>query len=586
MSQTSQADALLKRPNVVFVLTDDQGYPEMGCHGNTLIKTPHMDAMYNEGTSFDQFHVGPTCAPTRAGLLTGHHANSTGVWHTIGGRSLLRKNEWTLANALSEANFKTGLFGKWHLGDTWPYRAMDRGFHETVCHGGGGITQSLDWWGNDYFDDTYYVNGEPEKFNGYCTDVFFDEAIRFMEENKSSPFFCMIAPNAPHSPFNVPKKYQEMYADSGEPETYQRFMGMVTNIDDNLGKLRNYLEENDLVENTILIYMSDNGTTGEAWEGREDPYRAGMRGEKGSEFDGGHRAPFFLHYPAGGYHEHNQVNQLTTYVDVMPTILELCQVPLPAAHEVDGVSLVSAMQNEHEDFWEERITVTDSQRVPSPIKWKQSAVMKNSWRLINGSQLYNVATDPGQQNDVAAENPVLVEELRAGYDRWWDKVSVQFEETVPFSIGEGEVCLNTHDWRNEDSSVAWHQGLIRKAKKCNGYWEVLVEEAGEYEFELRRWPREAGHKLQAGIKGDDIEWRKEECWEPWHYAYTGGESIAVKSAHLKITGHKTLVAPVDEYMDKVVFKTTLEQGETRVQSWLSDLEDYIIGAYYVYVKKI
>lgn len=207
------------------------------------------------------FHVGPTCAPTRASLMTGHYANSTGVWHTIGGRSLLRKNEWTLASAYKENGYRTAIFGKWHLGDSYPYRPQDRGFETTIVHGGGGISQVPDYWGNDYFDDSYYVNGEPRKFEGYCTDVFFDQALQYIEANKEQPFFCYISTNAPHAPFNVEEKYFNLYKDQ-VPDTRARFYGMITNIDENFGRLREKLIELELEKNTIVIFMTDNGTVG------------------------------------------------------------------------------------------------------------------------------------------------------------------------------------------------------------------------------------------------------------------------------------------------------------------------------------
>ena len=572
-------------PNVVFILTDDQGYPELGCHGNSCIQTPHIDALYEESARFDQFHVGPTCAPTRAGIMTGHHANSTGVWHTIGGRSLLRENEWTLPSALKAAGYCSGLFGKWHLGDQAPYRPQDRGFDETVCHGGGGISQSLDWWGNDYIDDTYMVNGEPQAFEGYCTDVFFEQGLQFIEAHRNEPFFCMIAPNAPHEPFNVPNAYRARYQDSDEPDTYQRFMAMVSNIDDNVGHLRKRLHDWGLAENTILIFMSDNGTAGEAWAGRDNPYRAGMRGEKGSEYEGGHRVPFFLHWPRGGYHRAMDIEVLTSYVDFMPTLLELCQVSVPAERSFHGASLVSLLKGEQDDHWEERVLVTDSQRVTSPIKWKQSAVMKSQWRLINGSELFDLSLDPAQQNDVANEQPERVEELSAAYENWWALVSQQFDEAIPFHLGDEEVCLNTHDWRNDDSAVAWHQGHIRAGKLCNGYWEVHVDSAGEYDFEIRRWPRESGHRIRSGIEGDDISWCKEACWPAWHGVYSGGQSLPIQMAELIVSGVAHQHQPVEASDSYVKFRVSLQAGPAHVQTRLTNEEDLELGAYYVYVKK-
>ena len=233
--------AIRERPNIVFVLTDDQGYGELGCHGNPVIRTPNMDALYRESIRLTDYHVGPTCAPTRAGLMTGHYHNSTGVWHTIGGRSLLRKDEWSLATALSEAGYVTGLFGKWHLGDNYPYRPQDRGFQYVVAHGGGGVGQTNDYWGNNYHDDTYAVNGSWQPFEGYCTDVWFNEALAFIERNRDRPFFCYLSTNAPHSPYIVDASYSDPYVGKVEHEERARFYGMITKIDEDLGLLRHQL---------------------------------------------------------------------------------------------------------------------------------------------------------------------------------------------------------------------------------------------------------------------------------------------------------------------------------------------------------
>ena len=227
-----------KRPNVVFILTDDQGYGDLGCHGNEVINTPNIDRIHGDGIRFTDYHVGTTCAPTRSGLLTGHYCNSAGVWHTIGGRSLLREDEWTLADALNEAGYHTGHFGKWHLGDSQPFRPHERGFDRSVYHAGGKIGDTGDPWGNDYFDDTFFVNGVPEKFDGYCTDVFFREGIRFIEEHAAEPFFCYIATNAPHGPLNIEDSYVEPYRADTPHENRARFYGMITNIDENIGTSR------------------------------------------------------------------------------------------------------------------------------------------------------------------------------------------------------------------------------------------------------------------------------------------------------------------------------------------------------------
>ncbi len=579
-----------KQPNIVFVLTDDQGYGDLGCTGNSIVQTPNINQFYEKSVRFTNYHVGPTCAPTRSGLMTGHYANSTGVWHTIGGRSLLRKNEWTLASALQESGYRTAIFGKWHLGDASPYRPQDRGFETTVVHGGGGISQVPDYWGNDYFDDTYYVNGEPHKYQGYCTDVFFSEALKYIETHKAVPFFCFIATNAPHAPYNVEKKYYDLYKDQ-VPDLRARFYGMITNIDENFGRLREKLRELELEDNTILIFMTDNGSSEGATLDKdqfvEEGYNAGLRGMKNSSYDGGHRVPFFMHWPEGEIDQGFDVNELTANVDFMPTLLDLCGISVPEGRSFHGKS-VSRLLFGQADVWEERVMVTDSQRLTQPVKWRESAVMTQQWRLINGKELYDIAADREQRHDIAAEHQQVVEDLREEYEKWWDLVSTQFEEEIPISIGnknQKETVLTCHDWRNEDCFLPHHQGQIRQGMEANGYWEIEVEEEGMYRFELRRWPREADREITSGIEGDDIEWSKEWIPEKNWELYTSGKALSIKEARFKI-GDKEYIQKVGNQDKAITFTVSLSAGSTHLQNWFMDQNEQTIGVYYVYVRQV
>ncbi len=284
-----------EKPNVIIVITDDQGMGDLACMGNPIIKTPTLDDFHNESVRFTNFHVSSKCAPTRGSLMSGRHANRLNVYNTLTGRCLLFEDEVILPQIFAQNGYITGMFGKWHLGDNYPFRPEDRGFQEVVRHGGGGVTQAPDFWGNDYFDDTYWHNGHPEQYEGYCTDVFFSEALRFIEENKDRPFFCYISTNAPHGPHNLPGQYYDIYREmnvDGLTEGVKRFYGMITNIDDNFNTLRKKLDGLNLSENTILIFMTDNGTAA-----GHQVYNAGMRGRKGSEYEGGHRVPFYIYWP-------------------------------------------------------------------------------------------------------------------------------------------------------------------------------------------------------------------------------------------------------------------------------------------------
>ncbi len=564
------------QPNVVFIITDDQGYGDLGCTGNPVISTPNIDQLYKESVRFTDFHVGPTCAPTRAGLMTGHFHNSTGVWHTIGGRSLLRRDEISLADVFRANGYRTGIFGKWHLGDNYPYRPQDRGFDEAVVHGGGGIGQTPDYWGNDYFDDTYYNKGTAEPHEGYCTDVWFRLGMDFITRNQDTPFFCYIPTNAPHGPFQVDDAYADLYRDT-EPEERARFYGMITNIDENVGRLRAFLEEAGLADNTILIFMTDNGTAaGCTLEDGfvVDGYNAGMRGQKGSPYEGGHRVPFFLHWPAMGFTDGRDIDTLTANVDFMPTLLELCGLDMPQHVDLDGRNLCPLLE-EKRTPWEERFLVTDSQRIPMPIKWKDSAVMKGKWRLINGCELYDLTEDPEQRNNCAEENGEVVGTMRAAYNAWWEKVSDQFEEEIPISIGseqEPTARITSHDWRGDNPECAWNQGQIRAGKECNSYVELFVEATGTYAFELRRWPEEEDRPLTEGIPGEMIDW------------FTGGKALSIREAAIRVQGQEktTQVSPEDK---AITFSLQLERGPTHLQTYFVDEAGSVRGAYYVYVTK-
>lgn len=547
-----------KRPNVILVMTDDQGYGDLACHGNPVIKTPNLDQLYTQSVRLTNFHVGPTCSPTRAGLMTGHYCNRTGVWHTIMGRSLLRKDEVTMGDVFSASGYRTGIFGKWHLGDNYPFRPQDRGFREVLIHLGGGVGQGPDYWGNDYFDDTYFHNGRPRKFAGYCTDIWFDGAMEFIKANKDHPFFCYIPTNAPHGPYNISDEYMKPYLDKGLPENQARFYGMITNIDDNIGRLMQRLKELDLEENTILIFMTDNGTSGNG-------FNAGMRGKKGSEYDGGHRVPCFIRWPVGDLKGGIDIERLTAHVDLMPTFIDLCGLKKPRGLEFDGDSIVNLLKDQ-DNSWPDRTLVTDSQRIEHPEKWRKSAVMTDRWRLINGKELYDMKADPGQKKDIADAHPQVVEKLQKAYEDWWTDISARFDEYCEIIIGsdkQNPTRLMSHDWHTP--KVPWHQGHILKGMQANGFWAVEIERSGTYQFELRRWP--------------------EEVDAPINEAIPDGKAIAATKARLK-------VANIDEAKTiptgakAVTFQVRLKPGKTRLQTWFMDDEGISRGAYYVYAKRL
>ena len=583
------------RPNIVFIITDDQGYGDLGYTGNPVVKTPFIDKLAAESPQLSDYHVAPTCSPTRAALLTGHWTNRTGVWHTINGRSMLRDNEITLGQLLKDSGYATAMFGKWHLGDTYPYRAEDRGFTEVYRHGGGGVGQTPDLWDNAYFDGHYYHNGKVEPAKGFCTDVFFEQAQKFIRAQtaKKQPFFAYIALNAPHGPLHAPQKYMDMYADQS-PEL-AAFFGMITNIDDNVGSMRALLRELAIEENTLLVFTTDNGTAS-----GEKVFNAGMKGKKNSEYEGGHRVPFIAHWPAAGW-DHQHVNDTLCHaVDIVPTMLDITGAKKPDQLKFDGVSIRPLLDpSAKTDDWPERFLITDSQRVRDPVKWRKSAVMSEQWRLVNGKELYEIKKDPGQEHDVAAEHPDQVAKMTAFYEAWWAELEPTFANTTEIYLGHPEhpvVSLSGHDWIQENLPP-WNQQQIRqamgfgpprrpagKAKKGNaepakskheGYWAAKVITPGSYEISLRRWPVEANQAITAAlpaganVPGGNRAYRAYE-----------GISIPATTATLRLDGKDLETQPIPEGAVQVTFTTTLTAGSHQLSPVFTSADGQEVGAYY------
>lgn len=567
------------KPNVVIVITDDQGYGDLSCHGNSVLKTPNIDALYEVSTRLKDYHVSPTCSPTRSAFITGHWTNRTGVWHTIMGRSMLRENEVTMGQVFKDAGYATGMFGKWHLGDNYPFRPEDRGYTEVMRHGGGGVGQTPDYWDNAYFDGSYWHNGTPEPVKGFCTDVFFDYAKRFIKAQKASkkPFLAYIATNAPHGPMHSPEKFAKPYADV-KSVGLQHFYGMIANIDDNVGKMRAFLQEEDLTENTIFIFTTDNGTS----SGR-NVFNAGMRGGKGSEYDGGHRVPFFMHWPQGGLTKGRDVEQITAHVDVLPTLIDMCGIESPKNVRFDGVSLKPLINSNTDVQWPDRILVTDSQRVKDPIKWRKSAVMTSQWRLVNGKQLFDIKTDPGQKSNVASGHPKVVERLTAFYDAWWKELLPTFSNATAIYLGhpnDNPARLTSHDWITT-KTTPWNQAQIRRkmnGKPNTGFWNVFVAEDGDYEIRVRRWPKESDTAIDASLPpGADVPGVKA-------MRTAAGQKFSPTSVSLTI-GEIRKSADVPAGAKEVVFHVSLKKGKTRMAGLFKTAGGEEYGTYYAYVRR-
>lgn len=443
------------RPNIVLVMTDDQGYAPVGRHGHPWLQTPNMDELYDTSTRFTRFLVSPTCAPTRSAIMTGRHPLKNGVTHTIRERERLMLDATTLPQVLKKCSYATGIFGKWHLGDEEEYQPHHRGFDEAFIHGAGGIGQAYDCscadaLGNTYFDPVIRHNGSFVKTEGFCTDLFFTAALGWIkrQSEQQQPFFAYVVTNAPHSPFVAPPKSTQRFTELGFGEDQAGFYGMIENIDENLGRLMTKLEQWQLLDNTLVIFMSDNGMTGGGSGDRDKPlgylpegsplefYNANMKGLKGSADEGGVRVPFFVRWD-GHIQADQSVDRIASHIDIFPTLAALAGVELPAG-QVEGRNLLPLLENPSVE-WPDRFLFTHIGRWPTgsnpdDFQWKNFAVRNQQYRFVDNTQLFDMQVDPSQTKNVIAEHPQVVEEMRAAYDKFWKEARpLMVNESAPMS---------------------------------------------------------------------------------------------------------------------------------------------------------
>lgn len=582
------------QPNVILVMTDDQGYGDFGCHGNPIVKTPHLDRLHGESIRLVDFHVEPMCTPTRGQLLTGVHCLRNGAMNVSSGRTFLRREFPTLGNLFGSAGYATGVFGKWHLGDNYPYRPQDRGFQESVWYPSSHIGSAPDHWNNDYFDDVYTHNGARKKFEGYTTDVFFNEALRWMKGciSQSKPFFCYIPTAAAHGPLFVPAKYREPFEKQGLKPNVARFFGMIANIDENMGRLETFLREAGIRDNTLVIFLTDNGGTAGV-----QTFNAGMRGSKITLYEGGHRVPCFIRWPAGKLRSPGDVAGLTAVQDIAPTLVELCGLPTERSRLVghgsnvpadagsvghgsgplkfDGLSLAAILRGTAEPS-ADRMVVAQFSRMQKPVPVSGDAcVMWQRWRLVEDRELYDLASDPAQEKNVLDAHPEIAAKLRGHYARWWSEVAPRVNEHSALIIGsdaENPMQLSPADW--EDSFFDQGQ-QVRNGLKRNGAWNIIVERAGAYEFELRRWAREADAPFSAALP----------AMQHADGQFIAGTALPVSRVRLKVgtADEAQNVARTDK---QATFTISLPAGRARLQTWLIDEQGQeIAGAYYVYIRR-
>ncbi len=487
-----------KQPNVILILTDDAGIGDFGFNGNPLIKTPNLDHLAARSTRFTNFFVSPVCAPTRSSLLTGKFSQTTGVYDTYNGGAVMATEEITMAEILRDNGYQTGIFGKWHLGDNYPYRPVDQGFSESFVFKGGGIGQPGDHdnyfkFDSAYFNPVMYLNEKKVTTKGYCSDVFTNEALRFIRTGKNKPFFLYLAFNAPHTPLQVPEKYATIYKNlntddfrklPGSPtnmtvkdlDAARKVYGMMTNVDDNIGRLMNELKDQDLIDNTIVIFLSDNGP-------QQNRYKMGLRALKGSVYQGGIKTPCLIHFP-GTLPENREIATTAAHIDLLPTILDLCNIQTPENSQIEGRSLIPLLEgNDHEFRYR---TLFFEWGRGFPIPYRNFAVMKGGYKLVGntdqqsgleGFELFDLTATPDESKNIITENREKAQSLKTELEKWYLKtVSHPNNRRVYPAIAgtkhENPVVLNRNDTKG--SAGIWEQ------EEIFGYWDVRIATPGKY----------------------------------------------------------------------------------------------------------
>jgi arylsulfatase A-like enzyme len=493
------------QPNILLIMTDDQGYGDLGFHGNPVIRTPVLDSLAMNSARFEQFYVSPVCAPTRSSLMTGRYSIRTGVFDTYNGGALMAAGEITIAEYLKKAGYFTGIFGKWHLGDSYPFRPVDQGFDVSLVHAAGGIGQPGDFYENyikgdsSYFNSILSRNGVKVQTEGYCSDVLTDQAIRFMRAHSSRPFFIYLSYNAPHTPLQLPPEYYEMYSDvhadafmkdtvEGRdrlPEHYveeaRKVYGMVSNIDDNLGRIFNVLNSSGLRGNTLIIFITDNGPQG-------NRYNAGLRSRKGSVFEGGIRVPSFWSWP-GHIRSGKVIKDPAAHIDILPTLLEICRIPADEQQPPDGISLWGLLNGEEKSMPSRDLISHWVRGYPEP--YHNIALRSGALKLVGqGSYLespgtfalFDLEKDPGEQRDISDIYPDSVQAMKNRFDKWYDEV-IRNKNLSPLRImigtdTEDPVILNRNDTKGPMAKRWMDPNAL-------GYWDVTVAEEGIYDIFIR-----------------------------------------------------------------------------------------------------
>ncbi|MEL6670890.1 MAG: arylsulfatase [Bacteroidota bacterium] len=498
-------------PNVLLIMTDDQGYGDLSLYENDSIFTPTLDRLSGEGMRLESFYVTPLCAPTRASLLTGRYHLRTGTFWVTKGTENMRTEETTLAEMFGEAGYATGIFGKWHNGAHYPQDPIGQGFDEFVGFSSG-------HWTN-YFDSPLKYQDQMKPTQGFITDVLTDEAISFIQRKKDQPFFCYLPYNAPHGPFQVPDAYFDRYKALGMTDRNAAIYGMVENVDDNVGRLLATLDSLQLAENTIVVFLTDNGPNG-------NRYNGGMRGWKASVHEGGHRVPCFVRWPgkvAAGSVNH----ELTAVMDLMPTLRGLTGIAEGKHLPWDGIDL-SAMLLGDSLALPDRPLFTHVSRKAN-LKPYPGSMRQGQFRMLindqNQTELYDIVADPAEEINLADSLPNRTAEMQKAYEAWFQSCDYQPTGGIPLGYAEAPVVeLAAHEARISGdihflaNPNGWaHDWLVNwSSPEDTIQWDLEVRTAGNYEVSLRYSCKEEdlGAEISVEVGQERILFTLEEAFYP------------------------------------------------------------------------
>lgn len=602
--------ATSSKPNVLLIMPDDVSFGDYSFYNERGPRTPNVDALGRQSLRLSDFHVAPTCSPSRSQLMTGRYTDECGAWHTVMGRYFLRTNDVTMADVFKANGYRTAMFGKWHLGDSYPFRPKDRGFEHCVMIRGGGIDQQPNPWGIRNSPPSILFNDDKpvvldDKNGPFSTDYFTTEAIAYMKKCQTAkePFFLYLPYNVVHGPQDMPPDARK----GANAHT-----ATIENMDKNIGRLLRFLDESSLAENTLLVFiLGDNGMANSM-----------LRGGKSSEYEGGHRVPCFVRWPAGGYagtaEKAREIEQMTTEMDLLPTFMNALGLHDVANRSPElamaGRSIKALFEDKSASFNAAsgaRILVVDNQREDNLIKYKQACVMQDEsdgdgkivhkWRLMRPSpkaswELYDIAKDPHQKDDLLKSGAVgsydkLTGSLKDAYEAWWKQISAhasEYARPIIRTSEEPETCLYSHDWHIPAGVPPWNHAMIAAGPADNGFSPVTFEHAGQYTFDLRRWPREiegetsVDSQLRSPIRAGDAD--LEGKWK-----LTNGKALPVRSARIRVWNDEKTYADerqdVKPNSDGSIFTLKMPAGPAMVQTWFYDADGKeLCGAYYVYVR--